>query len=361
MSERQRFIWPSIWEDEDFAALCPESRILFIALFSIADDEGRLLANPKHLKSEAFRFDDNMTSEHVLELRNEITSKMHSVLLYSSEGKEYIALLKWKVYQKPKYPRPSRYPAPPLQLPDNVSSNVETCASNTGSSVESEGSNSVSDVESTGVNTDSNVASEGSNPGAMGWVGLGRDGMGRSTPPQDTTYPSSGAAGPLGSAAHGQPNANPVGALIDRWRSESALPQDTAKDPQWLAGLWRNYGKDRLGLQSLLDAIGDVAISHATEPLEDPRKYLAATLRNRYSEAVEEARRIAEAEDRQRQTAERVRRESQRTDAPAEVQEQGRQIVEDLRARIEAQQAAQPKVKDPIEAHMAEVGEEVPF
>lgn len=113
---RQRFIWPDIWKDPVFGRLTPEEKVFFIACFSLADDEGRLLADANSLRGEMFRFND-FSLNRVAKVRNSVVGKVDSVHLYTAQGQEYIALLRWSEYQKPKYPSPSKIPAP--FLPDS--------------------------------------------------------------------------------------------------------------------------------------------------------------------------------------------------------------------------------------------------
>lgn len=144
---RQRFIWPEIWKDPTFGKLTPEEQIMFVGLFSIADDEGRTVADPLYLRGELFTYKE-FTAEQVRTLRDSVAVKMASVQLYRIGTVEYITLLKWSEYQTPKYPKPSKIPPPP---------DVETSASNTGS----------------------DVGEQPETLNSPGWVGLGREGMGR--------------------------------------------------------------------------------------------------------------------------------------------------------------------------------------
>lgn len=111
---RQRFIWPTIWKDPVFGRLQPLEQIMFIGLFSIADDEGRLLADPAYLRSELFPYKD-YTTKKVQTIRDGVVGKCNSIHLYRAPEVEYIALLNWDEFQKPKYPKPSKIPPPFLQ------------------------------------------------------------------------------------------------------------------------------------------------------------------------------------------------------------------------------------------------------
>jgi hypothetical protein len=109
---RQRFIHPEIWSDPTIGRLVPLERLFFIGCFSNADDEGRLLGSPAYLRSTIFPYDD-MTIVDVQGLRDNVLSVCHNLVLYAVSEVEYMAFLKWSLYQKPKYPKPSKLPAPP--------------------------------------------------------------------------------------------------------------------------------------------------------------------------------------------------------------------------------------------------------
>jgi len=120
---RQRFIYPDFWSDEDIAELTPTERLFFIGCFSNADDEGRLLGNPPFLRSTIFPYDD-FTLEQIVEMRDHVLRKCRNLMLYEYRGREYLAFLKWRDYQHPRYPKPSKLPPPPdnptePQLPDD--------------------------------------------------------------------------------------------------------------------------------------------------------------------------------------------------------------------------------------------------
>lgn len=108
---RQRFIWPDLWDDSDFGALTPAERLLFIALFSNADDHGRIPADAPNLRAIAFRFDE-VSLDQVRDMRDHIVARMGHVQLYSVRGREYIQLTSWAKRQHPKYPTDSRIPGP---------------------------------------------------------------------------------------------------------------------------------------------------------------------------------------------------------------------------------------------------------
>jgi len=111
---RQRFIHPEIWKDPVFGRMTADEQVLFIGLFSIADDDGRTNADPAYLRSELFAYKE-CSIETVKALRDSVAEKVPSVHIYHAKGIDLIALLKWKDYQKPKYPKASKLPPPFVQ------------------------------------------------------------------------------------------------------------------------------------------------------------------------------------------------------------------------------------------------------
>lgn len=109
---RQRFIWPALWDDPDLGRVSHSARLLYIACFSNADDEGRLIGEPAHLRSIAFRYDD-LTLEEVLELRTDVAAACKNFVVYVVDAIEYIVFHNWSEFQKPKYPKLSKHPKPP--------------------------------------------------------------------------------------------------------------------------------------------------------------------------------------------------------------------------------------------------------
>jgi hypothetical protein len=109
---RQRFIWPTIWDDPDLGRLPEAARLLYIACFSNADDEGRLIGDPTNLRSLAFRYQD-ITTDEIVVLRDQVAKACRSFRVYTKNDIEYIAFANWDEFQKPKYPKASTLPPPP--------------------------------------------------------------------------------------------------------------------------------------------------------------------------------------------------------------------------------------------------------
>ena len=115
---RKRQIDPGIWTSEQFINLQdPWARLLFIGIFSNADDEGRLKASPAYLKTIVFP-GDTVTVQQVLQWRDMLIGQgLIQVYANGTEPIEYLSLPTWKKYQYISKPYPSKLPAPPANIP----------------------------------------------------------------------------------------------------------------------------------------------------------------------------------------------------------------------------------------------------
>lgn len=107
---RKRMIDPNIWQSEDFGSLSDLAKLIFIGLFSLADDEGRGRCNPVYLKSTLFPYKESLRSADVEVALSEISRTM-SVVFYSCDEKSYYSLYNWSTWQKIDKPTDSKIPA----------------------------------------------------------------------------------------------------------------------------------------------------------------------------------------------------------------------------------------------------------
>ena len=107
----RRMIDPAIWQSESMASLTRDQRLLFIGLFSNADDQGRLRGSVHLIRSTVFPFDDIGIEEIKGDLR--AIEAEGSIALYEVDGKDYIQVAHWWDYQSPQWAYPSKYPAMP--------------------------------------------------------------------------------------------------------------------------------------------------------------------------------------------------------------------------------------------------------
>ena len=99
--------------DEGMALLPPLTRLVYIALWNAADDEGRLRANPQYLKGALFPYDDFDIAPHLESLRT------HGKLSeYSVRAQTYAVINNFTKHQRINRPTASKLPAPPDNLAD---------------------------------------------------------------------------------------------------------------------------------------------------------------------------------------------------------------------------------------------------
>ena len=107
---RKRMISPDIWQSEDFSKLSILAKIVFIGMFSNADDEGRGRGKAVYLKSIIFPYDEDIRVADVDKTLSEISSNM-SVIFYSHNENIYYELTNWNIWQKVEKPQASKIPA----------------------------------------------------------------------------------------------------------------------------------------------------------------------------------------------------------------------------------------------------------
>ena len=114
---RKRQIDPGIWASSQFMSLGPWERLLFIGLISNADDEGRMVAEPTHLRAKIFPGDD-VRPGRVKQWRDKLAA-VGLIIVYSADtgvhGADtlvYLALPNWHKYQFVNKRYPSVIPAP---------------------------------------------------------------------------------------------------------------------------------------------------------------------------------------------------------------------------------------------------------
>lgn len=131
MAVRKRMIDPHIWEDPSFNRLSKPARLLFIGMFSQADDYGYIRADAGSLKRLIFGFDD-VTTDEIRNWLGEI-KKFTNIHLFLVKGEEYAHFLKWSSFQilRPDRLQASVYPKciicqPPVrQVPAEVKGREE--------------------------------------------------------------------------------------------------------------------------------------------------------------------------------------------------------------------------------------------
>lgn len=94
---RARNIKPSTWKNDELAENEPLGRLLFIALWSIADFRGNLEWRPKKVKTETLPYDDDCDIEKLaINL-----DKTGFIRFYSRAGRTYINICTFEEHQNP--------------------------------------------------------------------------------------------------------------------------------------------------------------------------------------------------------------------------------------------------------------------
>lgn len=106
---RKRMIDPSMWINEDFGTLSTLAKLVFIGLFSSADDEGKGKASPAYIKAVLFPYNDDLRIADIEKALLEISTKM-SVIFYSCDENKYYTLTSWNTFQKIDKPSESKIP-----------------------------------------------------------------------------------------------------------------------------------------------------------------------------------------------------------------------------------------------------------
>ena len=123
---RIRSVKPEFWEDEAVAMLSRDARLLFIATWNLADDEGLLRWTPEYIKAQVFMYDEDIDIDSAQALMDELTG---SRLLLAYRGGKLQQRLAWIVnfpkHQRPNRPQPSKLPPPSLQNRDVVRAYAE--------------------------------------------------------------------------------------------------------------------------------------------------------------------------------------------------------------------------------------------
>ena len=108
----RRMIDPEIWFNDKVTSLPDAGRLLFIGIFSNADDDGRLKASPKFLKAHIFPYDADKSLELIQELRDKC-AEVGLIRLYTNSTGEFLDLPGWSEHQHIRKDRytPSKLPA----------------------------------------------------------------------------------------------------------------------------------------------------------------------------------------------------------------------------------------------------------
>lgn len=108
---RIRTVKPECWQDERVGALSRDSRLLWIGLLTMADDQGRFRALPSAIVGHVFPYDQD-AARKIERWLDEIAGA-GMIELYEAAGVRYGAFPTWLRHQKINRPQPSQLPPPP--------------------------------------------------------------------------------------------------------------------------------------------------------------------------------------------------------------------------------------------------------
>lgn len=115
---RIRTIKPEFYSDPDLGRLSLEARYLYKSSWCFADDEGRLPADPRLLKSQTFPYDDKISVKRVSRLVEEL-QQAGKVIAYEVDGLHYLLFPNFVKHQVINKKQRAKYPPPPESVPDD--------------------------------------------------------------------------------------------------------------------------------------------------------------------------------------------------------------------------------------------------
>jgi hypothetical protein len=108
---RIRTIKPEFQQSESMGRVSRDARLLFIQLWTYADDKGRARAASRMLSSLLFPFDDD--APDLIEGWLEELERENCIVRYTVDGAKYLQVINWEKHQKIDKPGPSKLPIPP--------------------------------------------------------------------------------------------------------------------------------------------------------------------------------------------------------------------------------------------------------
>lgn len=113
---RIRTIKPEFWTDDLLGSISREARLLFIAAWNVADDEGLLRWTAPTLKGAVFPFDDDIGIPEVEQYMRELETCEVIFAYVGGRSQQKLAyIVNFLKHQKINRPGPSKLPPPPLQ------------------------------------------------------------------------------------------------------------------------------------------------------------------------------------------------------------------------------------------------------
>ena len=111
---RIRSTKPEFWADEDLADLVRDARLLYIGLWNLSDEHGRLRGDARYVKGQLFPYDDDLTPA-AIDVLLKVLDTAGKAVRYEVDGKAFIHLPNLGRHQRLEPGKvPSKLPAPPV-------------------------------------------------------------------------------------------------------------------------------------------------------------------------------------------------------------------------------------------------------
>lgn len=112
---RIRTVKPEFWEDELLGVMPRDARLLFVATFNMADDDGILRWTPSYIKAQAFMYDDDLTIGDVSKLMQCLTDTGVIFPFIGGAARQQMAVVvNFRKHQRINRPQKSKLPPPSL-------------------------------------------------------------------------------------------------------------------------------------------------------------------------------------------------------------------------------------------------------
>jgi len=111
---RIRSLKPEYWADQKLARCSRDARLLYLALWNFADEQARMVGDPRQVKGLCFALDDDIAPADIDRLLGELAA-LGRLVRYEVGGERYLFLPKLAKHQRLDARQPSRYPPPPEQ------------------------------------------------------------------------------------------------------------------------------------------------------------------------------------------------------------------------------------------------------
>lgn len=124
---RIRTIKPEFWDDELIASLSRDARLLFIATWNLADDEGRLRWSAAYMKAKVFPYDEDLTVADVGNMMAELekSGRVQAYEVTETITQTFAVVVNFARHQRINRAQDSSLPPPP---PDGPGRGTTSCA-----------------------------------------------------------------------------------------------------------------------------------------------------------------------------------------------------------------------------------------